>query len=302
MPVTPEASVEVVGPQGLATDGKTVWVLTATGSVVRIDPATNKAGSGTQLGATTDLYNGIAVDKNGVWATDWDNKTLYRVDAATTKVVAKIAAGSAPKGVLATGKAIWVADTHYGTVLRIDPATNKVVATIPVGPPGASGPNWLASGLGSIWVGIPNASTVVRIDPITNAIQATIAMPATVPPCSGFAFTDVAVWTPSCDGYPIMARIDPATNKVVATVSPGGLAYTPVVIDGAPWVSLDTRPNVPGSIARVASTTNTVDRELSPGPDFGGGGDMVVAAGSVWVIDGGHDRILRLPLSAFAPG
>jgi YVTN family beta-propeller protein len=302
VPVTPEASVGVVGPQGLAADGQVIWVLTSTGQLVRIDPATNTAGPAIQLGATTDLYNGIAVDRNGVWATDWDAKTLYRVDPTTSKVVAKIPVGLAPKGVLATGSAVWVADTHGGAVLRIDPATNKLVATITVGPTGNSGPNWLGSGLGSIWVGIPNASTVVRIDPVTNAIQATITVPAAVTPCGGFAITPTAVWIPSCDGEPTVARIDPATNKVVATVNLGGHAYTPAVIAGAPWVSIDTSPSVPGPIARLASTTNSVDLELSPGIDFGGGGDIVVAGGSVWVIDGGNDRVLRLPLAAFAPG
>ena len=38
---------------------------------------------------------------------------------------------------------------HEGTVVRIDPATNKVVATVTVGLSGPSGPNWLASGLGT---------------------------------------------------------------------------------------------------------------------------------------------------------
>ena len=41
MPITPTASVAVVTPQSLATDGKVVWLLTSTGSVQRIDPATD---------------------------------------------------------------------------------------------------------------------------------------------------------------------------------------------------------------------------------------------------------------------
>jgi hypothetical protein len=191
---------------------------------------------------------------------------------------------------------------HGGTVLRIDPSTNTVVATTTVGPVRSSGPNWLASGLESIWVGVPNASTVVRIDPVTSAIQATIAIPNEDSPCGGFAFSDAAVWIPSCDASTTMVRIDPETNTVVATVSLGGHGYMPVVIAGAPWVSLDTSPSVRGPLARVASGTNVVDLELSPGPDFGGGGDIVVAAGSAWVIDDGNDRVLRLPLTAFAPG
>ena len=301
IPIVPTAAVAVVGPLGLATDGKVVWALTATGQVTRIDPATNTAGPAVQLGATTDLYNGIAVDKNGVWVTDSDTSTLYRVDPTTLKVAAKIPVPT-PKGVLATVTAVWVAAVRDGAVLRIDPATNKVVATITVGPTGASGPNWLGSGLGSIWVGVPNSSSVVRIDPITNAIQATIAVPPTATPCGSFAITAAAVWIPSCDVSPTMARIDAATNTAVATANLGGRAYTPAVIDGAPWVSLDTSPSVPGSLARIAAATNAVDRELSPGGDFGGGGDIVVAAGSAWVIDGGHDRVLRLPLTAFAQG
>ena len=286
----------------VATDGKLVWLLTLTGSVAAIDPATNAVGKGVQTGATTDFYQGMAADKNGIWVTEWNTSTLYRVDPTTLTVTAKIPAGVAPKGVVATGTAVWVADTHDGSVLRIDPATNKVVATIKVGPSGTSGPNWLASGLGSIWVGIPNAATVVRIDPTTNAIQATIPIPAQASPCGNFAITEAGVWIAGCDGPKNMARIDPATNLVVALVGLRGHAYAPAVIGGAPWVSLDKTPTVPGSLARISAATDTVDLELVPGSDFGGGGDMVVVAGSVWVIDGGHDRILRLPLTDFAPG
>src|SRR6185369_12841532 len=136
-PITPTASVAALKPQSLATDGEALWLLTETGSVQRIDPATNTAGASIQTGGTTDLYNGISVDSNGVWVTDWDSKMLYRVDPTTSKVTA-IPAGLAPKGVLATGSAVWVADTHDGKVFRIDPATNKIVATVVVGPKGNS--------------------------------------------------------------------------------------------------------------------------------------------------------------------
>lgn len=301
VPIVPISSVTVSQPQGLAMDGTAVWVLTATGLVQRIDPATNLIGPGTQLGATTDLYNGIAADKNGVWATDWDNGSLYRLDPATSKVAATIPAGLAPKGVLTTGTAVWVADTHDGKVLRIDPATNKIVATVTVGPSGNSGPNWLASGLGSIWVDIPNNQTVVRIDPITNKIQATIAIPTVATPCGGFAIIPDVVWNMPCDGTQTMSRIDPTTNLVVTTTLLGGQGNDPAVIGGVPWVSI-YRDSGPGTLGRISPATNAVDLELAPGPTFGGGADMVVVAGSVWVIDGGNDRVLRLPLSGFPPG
>jgi YVTN family beta-propeller protein len=299
--IVPTASVAVVTPQALATDGTAVWVLSQTGSVARIDPATNTLGTSVQTGATDDFYQGISVGANGVWVTEWNNAKLYRVGPTSLKVVAAIPVGLAPKGVLATEAAVWVADTHDGKVYRIDPKTNKIVATITVGPTGTSGPNWLASGLGSIWVDIPNNQTVVRIDAVTNAIQATIPIPDIVTPCGGFAVTTAAVWNLTCDGSQGMTRIDPTTNTVVTAVKLDEQGYNPAVIGGVPWVSIFTGDSNPGRLGRISAATNAIDLELAPGPTFGGGGDLVQAAGSVWVIDGGNDRVLRLPLAGFSP-
>ena len=298
-PIVPTASIAVLAPQSLATDGKVVWVMSSTGSVQRIDPATNTAGASIATGGPTDLYNGISVDANGVWVPDWDTKTLFRIDPTTSKVAATIEVGLAPKGVLATGSAVWVADTHDGKVYRIDPRTNGIVATITVGPTGNSGPNWLGTGFGSIWASVPNASAVVRIDPTSNKVQATIHIPVEVAACGGFAFTESDVWMPSCGGRATMARIDPEKNVVAGIPRPDGAASTPAVIDGAAWVSVYTGPAAPGYLARLSPEQDAVDLGLSPGGEFVGGGDIVVAAGSAWVIDNGNDRILRLPLTGF---
>ncbi|MFL5641323.1 MAG: hypothetical protein ACJ777_13455 [Chloroflexota bacterium] len=302
VPITPIASIDVGKPQGLASDGTAVWILTESGTVQRIDPATNALGPPIATGGTSDFYQGISADKSGVWVTEWNTATLYRVDPAASKLSATIESGLAPKGVLATDTAVWVADTHDGKVLRIDPATNKIVATITVGPTGSSGPNWLASGLGSIWVDIPNDQTVVRIDAKTNLIQATIPIPNEATPCGGFAVTGSVVWNMPCDGPQVMTRIDPVTNTAVTAVDLGDQGHDPAVIGGVPWVSIYTGDGNAGRLGRISATTNAVDLELAPGATFGGGGDMVVASGSVWVIDGGNDRVLRLPLAGFPPG
>jgi YVTN family beta-propeller protein len=270
--------------------------------VARIDPATDTLGKGVQTGATDDFYQDISVGANGVWVTEWNKATLYRVDPTSLKLVATIPIGKAPKGVLATEGAVWVADTHDGKVLRVDPATNKVVAEVTVGPTGNSGPNWLGSGFGSIWTSVPNNASIVRIDPKTNKVQATIKIPVEVTPCGSFAFTATDVWTESCGGRATMGRIDPATNTVAGVIRPAGPASAPVVINGAAWVSLDTTPVIPGYLARLSAEQDAVVFGLSPGPAFGGGADLVVAAGSAWTIDGANGNVLRLPLSGFTPG
>jgi streptogramin lyase len=174
-----------------------------------------------------------------------------------------------------------------------------VAEVITVGPIGTSGPNWLASGHGSIWVGIPNASTVVRIDPVTNVIQASIPIPSRATPCGGIAIEDTADWIPSCDASNWLTRIDPTSSAVTAIIDMGGRGFLPLIVDGSTWISVD-RGADPASIIRIDPATNQFDRVLSPDDGFRGGGDMVVADGSLWVLDGASNRVLRLPLSAFA--
>jgi len=298
--VTSEATIAIQAPIALVAADGALWVM-APGRLDRIDPSVDAVSGSVALGSTTDLYNGLAANAGGLWATDSDAALLYRVDPTTLTVAATIPAGLSPKGVLATDAGVWVADVHGGSVLRIDPATNKVVATTTVGPTGNSGPNWLASGLGSIWVDVPNNRTIVRIDPVTNKVQTTIPAPAGVTPCGGLAIGTAAVWVTGCSATKAIARVDPPSNTVVTTVDLGGNGFNPTLINGVPWISVDTGGPASGMLVRVDPATNSIDRVLVPGTSFGGGGDIVVADGSVWVVDGYNNSILRLPLTAFGP-
>jgi YVTN family beta-propeller protein len=293
--VTPEAAVSVTKPFTMAFDGQSIWVLSESGSLVRIDPGTNATDPALELGGQPQ---GVSADATGVWVTQWSPGLVYRVDPTTQEIVATVETGMA-KGVLAADGAVWVANTRDGTVTRIDPATNEVVTTITVGSIGSGGPNWLTSGFGSIWVGVPRDSTIVRIDPATNDIQATFASPAGTSPCGGLVAGVDAVWITSCHDGKSAARIDPSTNTAAGPIYLGGLALTPTLINNAPWASIDRDGGAGDAIVRIDPTTNQIDRVLSPGVDFNGGVDMVVAAGSVWVVDAANNQVLRLPLSAF---
>jgi DNA-binding beta-propeller fold protein YncE len=197
--------------------------------------------------------------------------------------------------VLITSAAVWVANTRGGSVARIDPNTNMIVATITLGPTGPSGPNWLASGFGSIWAGVPNVGAVFRINQKTNAIEATIPILGPASPCGGLAASSSAIWITSCDGSTLVTQIDPATNTVVGTIDLGGNGYTFAIVADRPWIS-----PTEGQIVRLDPVTHAVDRVIAPGPKFSsGGGDVLVAAGSLWVMDWASNRVLRLPIAAF---
>jgi streptogramin lyase len=285
--------------QDIVARGQELWVM-APGRVDRLDPDTNTVVDSLTIGATSDLYNGVAANAAGVWATNSTTSLLDRVDPVTRKIVG-IPAGLSPKGVLATAAGVWVADVHGGSVLPVDQATNKVGTPIMVGPTGSSGPNWLATGLGSLWVGVPNNNTIVRFNPATGAVEATIKTLVATTPCGGIAVGRTAVWITSCSSTTSMARIDPTTNTAVKTVEMGGYGYNPTLINDAPWISVDRGGPDLGLLARINPATNAIDRILVPGPTFGGGGDILVAAGSVWVTDGYNNSVLRLPLTSFQP-
>jgi DNA-binding beta-propeller fold protein YncE len=293
--VSPIATIPVTGAMALATDGSSVWLFTNDGKLVRIDPATNKIGATVTLPSTTDAYQSLAGDPAGLWVTEWDMSKVLRFDPLTLRATASIDVSYAPKGVLVTTAAIWVANTHGGSVARIDPKTNKIVETIVVGPTGNSGPNWLGRGFGSIWTGVPNMGKVFRINEATNAIEASIYVTGPASPCGGLAATSTAIWITSCDGANFVTQIDPATNTVVGTIDLRGKGYTFAVVADRPWLS-----PTDGQIVRLDPVSHAVDRVVAPGPGFASGGaDVVVAAGSMWVMDWAENRVLRLPLDAF---
>ena len=297
--VTPEATISVQKPLFMATDGAVPWLINEAGEVVRIDPASNSIGASNVIGPPGDPYQGIAADATAVWVTDWTTQHIFRVDPGTLQVAETITAGSGSKGVIVAESRVWVADTRGGAVLRIDPETNLVAATVNVGPTGPSGPNWLADGLGSVWVDVPNNGTVARIDPVTDTVQATIHAPDTFTPCGGIAVGTDAAWVTACAEQKQMIAIDAADDTVRATIQLDGFGYYPTMIDGAPWVALNRERADNGQIVRIDPLTDSVDRVLVPGTSFHGGGNLVVAAGSVWVFDALHNVVIRLPLSAF---
>ena len=137
-----------------------------------------------------------------------------------------------------------------------------------------------------------------EFDPDTNTVEATIPIPTDASACSGFAFSDDAVWMPSCFDAVTIARIDPVTNTVVATIPLNGFGDNPIIIDGKPWLGVEGIGGAPGRIVRIDPATNAIDRELSLGDAFMGT-NLILAAGSVWATDWANNQVLRLPLAAF---
>src|SRR5205085_3487268 len=128
--------------------------------------------------------------------------------------------------------------------------------------------------------------TLARFDPATNAVVAEINVS---PGSFGLAFGADAVWVTSTEAD-LVTRVDPHTNLVVETIPVGKAPRFIAAGGGAVW----TLNQGDGSVSRIDPRTNKVVATIEVGVP-GGGGDIAVGEGSVWVTS------FEFPLSRIDP-
>lgn len=192
-------------PQSLTTDpaGQVWGGAFSTDSAVRIDPAKNKVVESVPLGI--DPY-GLAVTKTDIWATDFEENEVIRVDRSSGAEIARLEVAS-PTAILQATGAVWVTGHRDGRVLRIDPATNEITGTAQT--------SGTLEGMvyhdGALWVASNTGQAVERIDPSSLEVTS-IPLPYNA---YGIAAGPDGIWATAsapegCD----------ATNSVVVLIDP----------------------------------------------------------------------------------
>lgn len=238
----------------------------------------------------------------GLWALNWGNSTLMRIDPHSNAITARIkvkptnACPPTPDtcGSVAAGNdAVWVSLRTDNAVARVDPNSNEVTTLIPVGVE----PDGIATSPGAVWVANHGAPSVSRIDPATNEVVATISVGPLAACCSDhMAVTAGArsVWVTVPNGGTVV-RIDEATNAVTATVRTstapqdrpcGSIAVSQdaVWVAGAHCTSVITRVD-----PRTNTTSGKVNGSASPI-------NLGLGFGSLWVTDLDTASILRVDI------
>jgi virginiamycin B lyase len=226
----------------------------------------------------------IAVDED-VWVSNKPKDSVARLSPATNTAAATIPAGKRPcSGLAAACGSRWVPNCGDSTIARVDLKTGAVTATIRTTIGSSEGS--IAAGAGSIWMLTDAKGTLARFDPATNALVAEIYV---APGSYGLAFGEGALWVTSTDRGTV-ARIDPQTNLIVDTIAVGKAPRFIAAGGGAVW----TLNQGDGSVSRIDPATNKVVATIEVGVP-GGGGDIAVGEGSVWV------TAFEYPLSRIDP-
>lgn len=171
----------------IAVTSDAVWVVGADLGVYRIDPRTNQRVGGRVKGVDAV---GIAAGGGGVWAIEFGDARVAKIDPRTNTITQRIPVASQGLSSIAVGtRDVWAADPFGGLVWRIDPGL-KLPRRIPLD----VGVNWVAVGAGAVWATNELAGLVYRIDPSTNEAHVVRRTdgPATVAVGGGAAWVSVA--------------------------------------------------------------------------------------------------------------
>ena len=208
-----------------------LWVVTQSGVLDRVDPSSGKVIARVQVGAMS--YE--AVDAFGsIWVTNRNTRTLTQVDPANNRVIGTaLISGIYPGGIVGAGGALWIGNDTGGAdfVVRFDPKT-KVPREIKAG----SRPAFVAVSAGSVWVSNEDDGTVSRISVATEQVVSTI--PAGERPVNLSAGPGKAgeVWVPD-DRGDLLTRIDPATGTAIERLAVGRGPAVVAVTATEVWVT-----------------------------------------------------------------
>jgi streptogramin lyase len=188
------------GPLGLVVTSDAAWVANTwgtteapNGSVVRIDPQTNRIVARIALGSAPSDSGpvGVAASDDAVWASVPSTRSVVRIDPRTGSAVAEVPALACAHGQLAADESsLWVADCT--SIRRIDLRTNVLTLTVPMPRATGAGVLGVAVGLGSVWV---QAGPLVRIDPASGTVMSVLPLEPVVNDCAySIAFGFDSVW------------------------------------------------------------------------------------------------------------
>jgi streptogramin lyase len=250
-------------PCGIVSAFGSIWVANDGGTLVRIDPRTNRVRKRIRVGAGACF---VAADAHALWIANYKGG-LVRVTPRGR--VRKIAVGATPDSVLVAYGRVWVTAWAAGKLTVVDPRKVKVVRRIDVG----GRPTGLTARNGAVWVGfVRGATAIARVSPRTFRVE---RIDVGVREPRGFVAGTKDLWIQANTGD--LLDFDPNTRRVLAHLEVGRtLAQGAVAHDGTIWIP-DKEQNL---IYRVDQAKQRVIDSFAAGP---GAFVTLRAYGSMWV-------------------
>jgi streptogramin lyase len=178
------------------------------------------------------------------------------------------------RGITSGEGAVWLPDVGSQTIFKIDPQKNQVITKISAELYVSEGS--IGVGEGSVWAvtGIGNTQRLRRYNAESGAEEAEISLPSA---SSGVVVDFGSVWITGT-GKSELYKVDPKATKIVATIP---LHREPRFLssgEGSVWVLNQGDGTVQRIDGRSGQLVATIEANAA-----GGGGDISVGGGFVWV-------------------
>jgi streptogramin lyase len=250
-------------PCGAVAAYGSIWVANDGGTLVRINPRTNRvtkrirtgrgscsltAGAGAlwianyKQGLIRVLPTGrvkrlrvgavpfdVLVAFDRVWVTAWGAGEVVLVDPHKIRVVRRIAVGPKPSGLIARNGSVWVGFGRGSSIARIDPKTGSS-RRFEVG---ESGPGWFVAGTKDLWIQAEGGH-LVHVDPTNGRDLAHLQFGKTL--AQGATAPDGSIWMPDKE-QSLVFRINPKGPAVTGSFGAGPGAYISLRAYGSMWVT-----------------------------------------------------------------
>ena len=206
---------------------KSLWIVTQSGRLDRVDPATGKLRPGSASAASRTRRPRAAARSGSRTARAGRCSGSTRRRTGSSRTIPFLPGGK-PAGIVWAAGAVWVGDGYGSAVVRIDPRTFKLT-TVRSGGAGAA---WLAVANGFLWASNRYDGWVTQIDPVKRRRVATVKVgdgPVNLAAVGG------EIWVP-CDEDDTLWRI--RANRTTEKLATGPNPAVVAGVDGEVWVSI----------------------------------------------------------------
>jgi hypothetical protein len=182
---------------GLAFDGQFLWNdETFSLWFARMDTTGGLLNSFTPAHGNRDM----TFDGTYLWATDWQQASVYKYDTSTCTIVSSFSAPFSGKanGMAWDGLYLWIGQ-EGGQIWQVD-ASGTVIRWIPSPNSSDFNPRGLAFDGQHLWVGAQSAGLIYEIDTLDGSLVATYAAPSGNLQ-QGITFDGQYLWTTGGDNY-----------------------------------------------------------------------------------------------------
>ena len=290
-------------PGSIAVGPDAIWVGTADGTVLRVDPRTNEVvGAPIRFTPVRKVDNvTVRFGAGSLWALDGSGGTVARIDPDTARVTGRLRLGGMLHGATVDADSLWVSRAppgkgwrQAGELVRVDTETFR-----PVGRPIRIGPGAfdVEAADGFVWTLNASDGTISRYDVDQGSVRTFIASAQPI----GAALRKGVLWIAD----PVDGTVTPLETRgpklPEAVVRGSRVPFAAAATADAVWVVAvhENTPTASGYLYRIdPDARRLVGRPVRLGPDVGW---PSAGFGSIWVQSRGRNALLRIAPSTPPP-